>query len=184
MLKPGDRLNLSPIGAEFRILKTADDTNRDPLEMEWTLAPKAHGTPEHIHPHATESYHVLEGKLDYQVNGKWHTLSAGESAAVPPGVRHTFRNPADVVTRVHNTHEPALNIGSYFETIHHIVESGAVRKDRMTVKALLYLSTVMVRFTNEIVSTSPPHVVVVASDRIARLLGFTADNAMRKISNK
>jgi mannose-6-phosphate isomerase-like protein (cupin superfamily) len=180
MLRPGDRLNLSPIGAEFLIIKTADDPGHDPLEMEWILAPKAHGTPEHIHPHATESYHVLEGKLEYQVNGQWQTLSAGESAAVPPGVPHTFRNPTAGVTRVHNTHGPALNIASYFETIHRIVESGAVRKDRMTLKAMLYLSTVMVQFTNEIVSTNPPHVVVVASSRIAKLLGLTAAKASVK----
>lgn len=148
------------------------DAKRDALEMEWILSPRAHGTPEHIHPHATESYRVLEGKLEYEINGKWHTLSAGESAAVPPGVPHTFRNPTDRVTRVHNSHAPALNIGDYFESIHRIVESGAVRKDRMTLKAMLYLSTVMVRFTNEIVATSPPHAVVVASAKLAKLLGL------------
>jgi hypothetical protein len=143
--------------------------------MEWILSPRAHGTPEHIHPHATESYHVLEGKLEYQVDGKWATLSAGESAAVPPGVRHTFRNPTDSVTRLHNSHSPALNIGDYFENIDRIVESGAVRKDRMTLKAMLYLSTVMMRYTNEIVSTKPPHAVVIASSKLARLLGYTSD---------
>jgi len=177
MLHAGDRLNLSPIGAEFRIIKAADDPSRDALEMEWILVPRAHGTPEHIHPYATESYHVLEGKLEYQVNGKWHLLSAGESAAVPPGVRHTFRNPTDGVTRVHNRHEPALNIGDYFESIHRIVESGAVRKDRMTLKAMLYLSTVMVRFTNEIIATKPPHAVVVASAKIASLLGYKSETS-------
>ena len=174
MIKPGDRLNLGPIGAEFRIIKTPDDTTSDALEMEWILAPRAHGTPEHVHPHATESYHVIEGQLEYQVDGKWNTLSAGESASVPPGVRHTFRNPTDRVTRVYNGHSPALNIGEYFETIHRIVESGAVRKDHMTLKAMLYLSTVMVRFTNEIVSTKPPHAVVMASAKLANLLGYAA----------
>src|SRR5689334_2104110 len=141
MLRAGDRLNLGPIGAEFRIIQTPNDPGRDALEMEWILAPKAHGTPEHIHPYATESYHVLEGKLEYQMNGKWNTISAGESASVPPCVPHTFRNPLNTVTRVHNTHGPALAIGDYFESIHRIVESGAVRQDRMTLKAMLYLST-------------------------------------------
>ena len=177
MIRAGDRLNLSPIGAEFLIIKPADDPLKDALEMEWILVPRAHGTPEHIHPYATESYHVLEGELEYQVDGKWKTLSAGESAAVPPGVRHTFRNPTDRVTRVHNWHEPALSIGDYFESIHRIVESGVVRKDRMTLKAMLYLSTVMVRFTDEIIATSPPHSIVVLSSKFANLLGYDRMNS-------
>ena len=107
--------------------------------------PEAHasGTPVHVHPRATESYDVVEGRLDVFIDGGWKTLSRGETASVPPGVAHTFRNPDAAVSRVRNTHAPAMRFGEYFGTIHRIVESGYVAHDRMTLKAMLYLAAVM-----------------------------------------
>ncbi|HEX6576690.1 MAG TPA: cupin domain-containing protein, partial [Gemmatimonadaceae bacterium] len=133
-------------------------------------------TPAHIHPSATESYHVLEGALDVQINGKWKTLSAGESDSVPPGVPHTFRNSTDAVTRVHNTHAPAMRFEEYFSAIDRIVRSGRVRTDRMTPKAMLYLAPVMMQFKEEIVSVSPPNPVVAFAAMVARMLGYKIDS--------
>jgi mannose-6-phosphate isomerase-like protein (cupin superfamily) len=175
----GDRLDLSPIGAIFHVLKTGDDTNGAALEMEWELAPHASGTPVHVHPHATESYDVIDGRLDVLIDGKWRTLSRGESASVPPGVPHTFRNPDAAVSRVRNTHAPAMRFGEYFGTIGRIVESGAVEHDRMTPKAMLYLAAVMMRFKPEIVSVRPPHLVIAVSAAVAKLLGY--DRRLREI---
>jgi mannose-6-phosphate isomerase-like protein (cupin superfamily) len=172
MVRAGDRLNLSPIGAIFRVIKTGDDTHGSALEMEWELATMAAGTPVHIHPTATESYQVLEGSLDVEIDGEWRTIAAGEGMSVPPGVPHTFRNSADVISRVHNTHAPAMRFAEYFEEIHNIVVSGAIATDRMTPKAMLYLATVMVRFKEEIISVNPPNFVVVLSAGLARILGY------------
>src|SRR3990170_36167 len=92
MLQAGDVLDLTPIGAVFRIKKTAAETGGRSFEMEWELAPQTGGTPIHIHPQALESYEVLHGELDIYVDGRWKTLSSGEKLAVAPGVPHTFRN--------------------------------------------------------------------------------------------
>ncbi len=59
MLRSGDVLDLTPVGAIFHIRKTAGETQGGSFEMEWELAPHTGGTPVHIHPHATESYEVL-----------------------------------------------------------------------------------------------------------------------------
>ena len=172
VIRSGDQLDLSPIGATFRVLRTGDDTNGEALEMEWKLAPHASGTPVHTHPHATESYEIVEGRLDVFIDGAWRTLSPGESASVPPGIPHTFRNPGDSFTIVRNTHAPAMRFAEYFGTIDRIVASGDVAHDRMTPKAMLYLAVVMLRFKREIVSVSPPHFVIEASARVAKLLGY------------
>jgi hypothetical protein len=140
--------------------------------MEWELAPGASGTPVHVHPHATESYDVLQGRLEVFIDGSWRTLSRGESASVPPGVPHTFRNPDATVTRVRNVHAPAMRFGEYFGTIHRIVASGSVAHDRMTPKAMLYLAAVMMRFRSEIVSVRPPHFVIALSALVATMLGY------------
>lgn len=171
-IRSGDRLDLSPIGAIFHVIRTGDDTDGEALEMEWELSPHASGTPVHIHPQATESYDVIEGQLEVFIDGTWRTLSVGESASVPPGVPHTFRNPAGSVARVRNVHAPAMRFGEYFGTIHRIVESGLVAHDRMTPKAMLYLAVVMLDFKREIVSVRPPHFVITLSARVAKILGY------------
>lgn len=172
MLRAGDVLDLGPVGATFHIVKTAAETEGRALEMEWELAPHTGGTPVHIHPDATESYEVLEGKLDLYVDGTWRTLSAGERASVDPGVAHTFRNGSDSPTRVYNTHAPAMRFGEYFEALQRVVNSGAIQGGRITPKAVLHLSVLMTSFKDEIQSVSPPHGVMRAFALVGRLLGY------------
>lgn len=172
MPRAGDVLDLTPIGAIFHVKKTEGETQGGSFEMEWELAPRTGGTPVHIHPHATESYEVLEGKLDLYVDGAWKTVSAGEKVSVDPGVAHTFRNASDSPARVYNVHAPAMRFGEYFEALHRVVNSGVVRGGRMTPKAILYLSVLMTSFKDEIRSVSPPHAVMRGFALVGRLLGY------------
>lgn len=163
---------MTPIGAVFHIRKTAEETQGASFEMEWELAPHSGGTPVHVHPNAAESYEVLEGKLDLFVDGKWSTLSAGEKASVDAGVAHTFRNASDSRTRVYNTHAPAMRFGDYFQSLHRIVNGGAVRNGRITPRGILYMSLLMTSFKDETRSVSPPHAVMRVFARVAKLLGY------------
>jgi quercetin dioxygenase-like cupin family protein len=171
--KSGDILDLSPIGAIFRVTKTAEETQGASFEMEWELLPQTGGTPVHIHPTATESYEVLSGELDLYVDGVWRRLSAGELASVGPGVPHTFRNGSDTPARVYNRHAPAMNFGEYFEGLHRVVRSGAVSSSGMTLKAILYLALHMTQHEEEIRSVRPPHLVMRLMALVARLIGYT-----------
>lgn len=173
MPKAGDTLDLSPIGAIFHITKTAAETQGRSFEMEWELAPHTGGTPIHIHPHAAESYEVLDGKLDLYVDGTWRTLSAGQKAVVEAGVPHTFRNASEAPTRVYNTHAPAMRFGEYFEGLHRIVTSGVVAAGRITPKTMLYLAVLMTSFEGEIRSIKPPHAVMRVFAFVGRRMGYT-----------
>ena len=172
MLRSGDVLDLTPIGAKFRIKKTAAETHGGSFEMEWELAPHTGGTPVHIHPRATESYEVVEGKLDLYVDGAWRTLTAGEKASVDPGIAHTFRNATDSPARVYNTHAPAMRYDEYFESLHQVVNSGVIREGRMTPKVILYMSVLMTSFEDEIRSVRPPHAVMKVFAMVGRFLGY------------
>lgn len=172
MLKAGDVLDLSPIGATFHIKRTSADTDGRALEMEWDLAPRTGGTPVHVHPSAAETYEVLEGEFDVYVDGAWRTLGVGETVTVPAGVPHTFRNASDEVTRVYNAHEPAMEFGEYFERLGRVVNSGVVSSERMTPKAMLYLAVVMTSHEEEIRSVKPPHAVMRVLAAVGRLLGY------------
>lgn len=172
MLKAGDLLDLSPLGAKFLITRTAVDTAGQSFEMEWELAPRSGGTPVHIHPHAAETYKVIEGELDIYVDGKWGTLSAGEERTIPERVAHTFRNSGYAIARVYNTHEPALRFDEYFEGLHRIVARGIVSRRGMTPRVLLHLALLMTSYRNEIISVKPPDVLMRVLGRLSRSLGY------------
>jgi quercetin dioxygenase-like cupin family protein len=168
MLKAGDVLDMSPIQMKITVKKFTAET----LDVEIELGPRSGGTPIHIHPHALETYDVLEGLFDAYVDGVWKTYKPGERVEVPKGVPHTFRNSSDAKTRVYQTHQPALNMGEYFEGLHKIANSGVVKDGKMTFRALLYLSLLMVSFKNEMVPINPPAPVAGLFGFMAKLAGY------------
>ena len=172
MLKIGDVLDLGIPAQKFIIKKTAPETSGQSLEMEWELGPQTGGPPIHIHPHAIESYEVLQGKFDVYVNGDWKTLSVGEKVAVEKGVPHTYRNASHETTRVYNTHQPALKFDGYFEGLHTLAKRGIFKSNQMTFKAILYLSVLMTKHKDETQLVSPPYVITQVFGFIGRLLGY------------
>lgn len=50
------------------------------------------GVPPHVHPSIEETFEVLDGQLQVLNGRRWHEAGPGESAVVPPGTRHAYRN--------------------------------------------------------------------------------------------
>jgi len=168
MLKVGDVLDMGPLQMKLTVKKFTDAT----LDVELELGPRSGGTPIHIHPHALETYEVLEGRFDAYVDGIWKTFQVGEKVEVPKGVPHTFRNFSDAQTRVYNTHQPALKMARYFEGLHKIAHSGVTKNGEMTFKAILYLSLLMASFKDEVISINPPAPVANALGLLGKLAGY------------
>jgi mannose-6-phosphate isomerase-like protein (cupin superfamily) len=175
MLTPNQRLDMTPIGAIFYIVKTPKETNGQSLEMEWELLPTSGGTPLHIHPSAKETYKVIEGQLELNIDGKWKILQKGEELTVPEGVPHTFRNPTSSLARVYNIHSPAMAFGEYFEGLHNIVaklSKGGKEKIRMNLNTATHLSMLMKKYKKEIVSVNPPNFFVTLLNKIGKIRGI------------
>ena len=177
MLQVGDVLDFGPsLGYKFFIKKTATETNGRSLEMEWELNPHSGDTGirprTHIHPQAIETYEILQGKFDVYVHGAWKTLSKGEKIAVEKGMPHTFGNSSNETTRVYNTHQPAMRFGQYFENVCKLTDSGLMRPDQMTFKAIFYLSILLTSYKDEIQFVSPPYSIIQIFGLIGRLLGY------------
>ncbi|MFD2515927.1 cupin domain-containing protein [Pontibacter locisalis] len=175
MLVAEQKLDLSPIGMVLHVVKTAKETKGASLEMEWELLPKADGTPLHIHPNAQECYHVLEGQMEINVNGKWMVLKSGESFTVPEGVPHTFRNPTNEIVRVYNTHTPALMFDQYFEGLATVVNKLAAGKQerlKMNFNAANHLAMLMKKYKAEIVSVNPPAFIINLLNIIGKIRGL------------
>lgn len=85
---------------------------------------------------------------------------------------HTFRNRSDAVTRVYQTHQPALKMAQYFEGLHKIAHSGVTRNGEITFKAMLYLSLLMVSFKEEMIPINPPAPVANVLGFLGKLAGY------------
>ena len=172
MLKAGDVLDLGPLRTKFYIRKTAAETNGQSFEMDVELDPQTDAGITHIHPHAIETYEVLQGKFDVYVNGNWKTLSVGEKVAVEKGVPHNFRNGSNETTRVYNTHQPAMKFDQFFEAMSKLSNSGVIKSRQRTIKLILYVSVVWTSYKDEIQSVSPPYAIMQVFGFIGRLLGY------------
>ena len=175
MLTRNQTLDMTAIGLIFHISKTAEETNGESLEMEWEVLPKADGTPVHIHPSADETYKVLEGKLEVSINGQWEILEAPGELTVKKGVPHTFRNPTDKLTRVYNTHAPAMRFDDYFEALSNIVTKlshGNSKKLKMDLNTITHLSMLMKKYKAEVLSVDPPNFLITVMNILGRISGI------------
>ncbi|MFZ5903160.1 MAG: cupin domain-containing protein [Chloroflexota bacterium] len=168
MLKVGDVLDMGP----FQIKLTVKELTEAVLGVELELGPRSGGTPIHIHPHALETYEVLEGRFEAYVDGVWRTYQAGEEFEVPRGVPHTFRNSSGAKARIYHTHQPALKMAQYFEGLHKIAHSGVTKNGEVTFKAIMYLSLLMMSFKDEIIPINPPAPVANVLGFFGKLAGY------------
>jgi mannose-6-phosphate isomerase-like protein (cupin superfamily) len=141
MVRTGDSLTM-PGGAGVVITRSTADTGGERVEMEFSLPPGASGPPLHLHPAQEEQWHVLEGTLDVHLDGGWRTLGEGESATIPAGRPHTFRNRSQGPVRVRDVHVPALDFQEYMEQLSLLTESGKVTSLRNP-SSLIYLAMVV-----------------------------------------
>jgi quercetin dioxygenase-like cupin family protein len=125
MAETGDFLTM-PGGARVTITTSTAETGGERVEMEFTLPPGASGPPLHFHPAQEEEWHVLEGALTVHLDGNWRELTEGESALIPRGHPHTFRNLSEQTVRVRDVHVPALDFQEYMQQLSSLTESGKV----------------------------------------------------------
>ena len=74
----------------------------------WTnITPPGGGPPPHYHLNEDETFHVLDGRVAFLVDGQWREVSPGTSAFMPRGVVHTFKNVGDHPSRILITATPS-----------------------------------------------------------------------------
>jgi mannose-6-phosphate isomerase-like protein (cupin superfamily) len=123
------------------INRTGEETGGEVVEVEFEIPPGSPGPPPHRHPDQVEDWQVLEGTLNIRIGGASRTLAAGESASIPPGTVHTFKNESPSVVRVRDIHRPGLGFDEYVATLGRLAEAGKLRSLRDP-RAAIYLSMV------------------------------------------
>ena len=76
--------------------------------IELTFQPGFEGVDPHTHDDHADSFYVLEGEVEFFLDGVWHRVGPGTFLSVPPNVEHGFR-PCGVDFRLLNFHTP--NVG-------------------------------------------------------------------------
>lgn len=65
------------------------------FSFEWRLAAGKHGPGEHMHPHETEHFRIIQGTVVIVLNDVPHRLKVGDTLLVPMGARHRFEHAGD-----------------------------------------------------------------------------------------
>ena len=155
--------------SKSQLLKPLKET----LDIEMELGPRSGGTPVSYSSECRQKApKVLEGKFDAYVDGVWKTYGAGEKIIVEKGLPHSFRNSSATLTRVYNTHQPALRLGEYSEGLHKIAHSGVTKNGEMNLKVMMYLSLLMTNFKDEIVPINPPATIANVFGFLGKLAGY------------
>lgn len=85
---------------------TPHDTSGDYDLMIAETPAQMQGPPPHLHHSYKESFLIVEGEMEFMVNGEIRQVKAGESLDIPPGTLHTFSNKSDQPCKWINIHSP------------------------------------------------------------------------------
>jgi quercetin dioxygenase-like cupin family protein len=97
---------LHAFGEEITILLDGERTGGK-LTMWTEITPPGGGPPPHYHLNEDETFHILEGRVAFLMNGKWHEVGPGGAAYMSRGVVHTFKNVGDQPSRMLITANPS-----------------------------------------------------------------------------
>jgi quercetin dioxygenase-like cupin family protein len=97
--KINPRIRFGAGGGVYRIVTTAKESGGQIFSFE-ASEPPGGGPPLHTHAFEDEYFFVLEGELTFYIDGHVIVAQAGESAFVPRGVVHCFKNCSDRNARV------------------------------------------------------------------------------------
>src|SRR4051794_29221148 len=129
MAAVGERFNM-PDGSAYIVTRPSAETGGEYVEMEFVLPPGCVPPPPHIHPRQVEEYEVLEGSFEVVVDGAWSALGPGDSASVPRGALHTFRNRSGAVVRVRNRHRPAMRFEEFIARMSQSLRAAGITRRR------------------------------------------------------
>lgn len=97
----------------------------------------------HVHMTMDETLTVLEGEIEFIVEGEKYLRSAGSAAFIPRGVRHGFSNLSSAPARVLVLFTPAGNQHEFFRELERLFAAPALDK--------VALQTLQKRYDQELV---------------------------------
>ena len=152
MIRNGDRLE-NPVTGEVLIFhRTSRETGGEAVLVETIVRPGGFVATAHVHPHQTERFEVLEGRLGLRVGDRDLLAGPGDVATVDPGTPHRFWNAGDREARFLCEVRPALEFESLIQTMFTLAAEGRTNRKgmpnplRLAVIARAHFDTVRLPF--------------------------------------
>jgi mannose-6-phosphate isomerase-like protein (cupin superfamily) len=131
MIRKGDRLE-NPVTGEVLIFhRTSRETGGEAVLVETIVRPGGFVAAAHVHPHQTERFEVLEGRVGLRVGDKEVVAGPGELVTVEPGTPHRFWNAGETEARFVCEVRPALEFESLIETMFGLAADGKTNRKGM-----------------------------------------------------
>jgi quercetin dioxygenase-like cupin family protein len=99
---------------DIKCIISGNETDGKMAVFEEIVAPGL-GPPRHTHRNQLEVFHVIEGSIQFEVNGDLFERNAGETAVVSAGAVHAFRNIGAMPAVIHFEMLPAGDSEEAFE---------------------------------------------------------------------
>jgi mannose-6-phosphate isomerase-like protein (cupin superfamily) len=104
--------------SRFTLIR-CDQSDEEPVEIEFVDQPFNIGPPLHWHRWADERFTVYEGTLELTVGSEVVLLGPGQERMVPKGVLHTFRNPdPKEPVRFRSVHTPGKRFERFLQSMY------------------------------------------------------------------
>lgn len=140
-------------------------------DMFFYASPGASDIPLHVHRTMTETFTVLEGRLDVYLNGNWHPVRAGQTFSVAPGHIHTIRNGSDAAC----VYSCQVSHGKRFEDMIRmygtLISTGKLRTFK-ELRSLVYAGLLYDQFRDVQFMTGVKGRLLYGLARIGKLLGY------------
>jgi quercetin dioxygenase-like cupin family protein len=126
--RPGEGKCVRLAGHPMAFLVTGGDTKHTSM-FEWTIPP-GFSTGLHVHRVQEETFYVLDGECEWQVDGERVRATPRTYLFLPPGVPHNIANASDKPARVLMTVSPPGH-EHYFEELAETVARGGTDPDEI-----------------------------------------------------
>jgi quercetin dioxygenase-like cupin family protein len=174
MIRKGDRLE-NPITGEVLIFhRTSRETGGEAVLVETIVRPDGFVAAAHVHPHQSERFEVLEGRLGLRAGEKELLAGPGTVATVEPGTPHRFWNAGEGQARFLCEVRPALEFETLIETMFTLAAEGKTNRKgmpnplRLAVIAKAHFDTVRLPFP----PASLQRAALAVGASLGRLLGY------------
>lgn len=124
MIRAGDTIENPVTGERVTFLKTSAETNGEMVLIDTTVAPNGFVAAEHIHPYQSERFEILEGVVEFKLDGETVVARAGDEVMVEAGAAHQFRNIGEEEVRFLTEVCPALSFEEFLETMFGLAADG------------------------------------------------------------
>jgi mannose-6-phosphate isomerase-like protein (cupin superfamily) len=131
VINPGDTVVNPVTGERMTFLKTSRETGGELVLIECAVRPKGFVAGKHVHPHQSERFEVVSGRLTMTAGRKKIELGPGEFYTVESGVAHQFENRSDDEVRFTCEIRPALGFEQLIETMYGLAADGKTSKKGM-----------------------------------------------------